>query len=57
MSCPKVFGWLGKLPGDFVWRGEGYRIYIPLASMLVISLALNGLWWLLRWVSEKWFTN
>ncbi len=32
---------LGKLPGDFVLRGKNVTVYIPLLSMLLISLLLT----------------
>lgn len=39
--APGLFGWFGKLPGDlrFQW-GKG-TVFVPLGSMLVISLVLN----------------
>lgn len=32
---------LGRLPGDLSWRTGNFRIYIPLATMLFISLLLT----------------
>jgi hypothetical protein len=37
---------LGRLPGDIVVEREGFRLYIPLASSLIISLVLSLLLWL-----------
>lgn len=34
----KVFPWLGNLPGDIRIEGENYNIYIPLATMLLVSV-------------------
>jgi hypothetical protein len=42
------FGWFGRLPGDIRIERETVRIYIPLVSMLVISVALSLLFNLLR---------
>ena len=42
------FGWFGRLPGDIRIERETVRIYIPLVSMLVISIALSLLLNLLR---------
>jgi len=42
------FGWFGRLPGDIRIEREAVRIYIPLVSMLVISIALSLLFNLLR---------
>jgi uncharacterized iron-regulated membrane protein len=37
----------GKLPGDIAVEREGFRFYMPLATMILISLALTGLSWLI----------
>lgn len=34
----RFFPWLGNLPGDIRIEGENYKIYIPLATMLLISI-------------------
>lgn len=34
----RYFPWLGNLPGDFRIEGENFRIYFPLATMLLISI-------------------
>lgn len=45
---------LGNLPGDFSWQSESgnTRVYVPLATMLLVSLVLtlvvNLLWRLFR---------
>jgi hypothetical protein len=43
-----LFSWWGKLPGDLSYRGEHVRVFFPIASMLIISLALSLLLYLLR---------
>lgn len=45
-----AFGWFGNLPGDLRYeRGDGsVRVYVPLASMLVVSVALSVALTLLR---------
>ena len=40
--------WFGRLPGDIRIEGERTRVYIPITSMLLISLALSLLMYLLR---------
>jgi hypothetical protein len=35
------FGWFGRLPGDIRIERETVRVYIPLVSMLVVSLVLT----------------
>ena len=39
---------LGRLPGDLLFERPGVRVYIPLATMLLVSLVLSVLAWLLR---------
>lgn len=44
MGAVIYFGWLsfvGRLPGDIRFESENVKIYVPLASMLVISLLLT----------------
>lgn len=36
---------LGRLPGDFSWRGRGWSISFPLASSIIISVILSLLLW------------
>ncbi|QPC41722.1 DUF2905 domain-containing protein [Kaustia mangrovi] len=38
---------LGHLPGDIVIEREGFTLYLPLASSLVISAALSLVLWLI----------
>jgi hypothetical protein len=33
--------WFGRLPGDIVYRREGLVVYIPLATMILVSLILT----------------
>ncbi len=39
---------LGRLPGDIVVERENFRFYLPLVSMLIVSLVLSLLLWLFR---------
>lgn len=34
----RYFPWLGNLPGDISYEGENFNLYLPLATMLLISL-------------------
>ena len=40
-----VAGRLGleKLPGDIVWRGDGWTVHVPLGWMILLSVALTVL--------------
>jgi Protein of unknown function (DUF2905) len=37
---------LGRLPGDFLYRGRNTTIYAPLGTSLVLSVVLSLLMWL-----------
>jgi hypothetical protein len=39
---------LGRLPGDIVIERGGFRLYLPLATSLLLSLVLTAVLWLLR---------
>ncbi len=43
LALTGALGWFGNLPGDLRFeRGDGTaRVYIPLASMLVVSVVLS----------------
>lgn len=32
---------IGRLPGDIVWRGENWSVYIPLGWMILLSVVLT----------------
>ena len=40
--------WFGKLPGDIHYEGERAQVYIPIVSMLLVSIALSLIFYLLR---------
>ena len=40
--------WFGRLPGDIRYESGSVRVYIPIVSMLLISLALTLIVNLLR---------
>jgi ribose/xylose/arabinose/galactoside ABC-type transport system permease subunit len=40
--------WFGHLPGDIRIERESVRVYIPLASMLIISVVLSLILYLRR---------
>lgn len=39
--APWLINWFGKLPGDIHIRSEHSSVFIPITSMIVISLALS----------------
>ncbi|HXF53763.1 MAG TPA: DUF2905 domain-containing protein [Hyphomicrobiaceae bacterium] len=39
---------LGRLPGDIVIERENFRLYLPLMTSLLLSIALSVLLWLIN---------
>lgn len=39
--APWLITWFGKLPGDINIEGEHSRVFIPITSMIVISVVLS----------------
>jgi hypothetical protein len=40
--------WLGRLPGDIRIERDHFRLYLPLATCLLVSLVLTLILWLAR---------
>ncbi len=43
-----ALSWFGRLPGDLRLGGERTRVFIPITSMLIVSLVLSLLVWVIR---------
>lgn len=39
--APWLVSWFGKLPGDIRYESERTKIFIPITSMILISLVLT----------------
>ena len=39
--APWLLGWFGKLPGDIRIRSESLNVFIPITSMILVSLVLT----------------
>lgn len=39
---------IGRLPGDLNWRGRNWSVSVPLATSLLLSIALSLLFWLIN---------
>ena len=35
---PSLFSWFGHLPGDIRYQGENTQVFIPINSMLIVSV-------------------
>jgi len=42
--------WIGRLPGDFYYRGKNFTFYFPLATSIIISIVLTII---LMFISRK----
>jgi hypothetical protein len=43
-----ALSWFGRLPGDIRWEGERGRVYVPIVSMILVSIVLSVLAWVFR---------
>jgi len=43
-----ALNWFGRLPGDIRYKGERTQVYIPIVSMVIVSLALSLILYLIR---------
>lgn len=39
---------LGRLPGDIVIDKPGFTLYVPITTMIIVSLVLSLLFWIFR---------
>ena len=39
--APWMLGWFGKLPGDIRIGSEKHKIFIPITSMIIVSIVLT----------------
>jgi hypothetical protein len=40
---------LRRLPGDFIWRGQGWSVIVPVGTCVAVSVVLTLLLWLWQW--------
>ena len=43
-----ILGWFGHLPGDIHIKREGFQFFLPISSMIVVSVVMSLLISLLR---------
>jgi len=41
LYAPGLLNWFGRLPGDIQFERGQTRVFIPLTSMIIVSLALT----------------
>ncbi len=39
---------IGRLPGDFNWRGRGWSVSFPLATSILLSIVLSLILWIVN---------
>jgi hypothetical protein len=43
-----ALSWFGRLPGDIRIERESVRIYVPITSMVLVSVVLSAIAWVVR---------
>jgi len=43
-----ALSWFGRLPGDIRVERDSVHVYVPIASMLIVSVALSLVFYLVR---------
>lgn len=43
-----ALSWFGRLPGDIRYKSDNVQVYVPIVSMLLVSLVLSLAFYLLR---------
>lgn len=44
---------VGRLPGDMTLRGDGWTVYAPIATSIVVSLVLTAALSLFAWFARR----
>ena len=42
------FSWFGNLPGDIRMEKKNFKFYMPISSMLIVSIFLSLILWLIK---------
>ena len=45
--APSSLGWLGRLPGDLRIERPNLRVYVPVTTSILVSVALTLVFWLI----------
>ena len=40
-DAARLVSWFGRLPGDIRYRNGGVTVFVPITSMILVSLALS----------------
>jgi len=44
---------VGRLPGDVTLRGDGWTVYAPIATSIVVSIVLTAALSLFAWLARR----
>ena len=44
--------WVGSLPGDIKIERPGFSLYLPITTMILLSVGLSGLMWLVARLTQ-----
>jgi hypothetical protein len=44
---------VGRLPGDLTFRGDGWTVYAPIATSLILSVLLTAVLSLVAWLGRR----
>ncbi len=44
----KYFHWFGHLPGDIRIERENFKFYMPITTMILVSMAISFVLWVIR---------
>lgn len=49
----KYLQWFGHLPGDIQVEKENFKLFVPITSMLLVSILLSLMFWVIRHFFNK----
>lgn len=49
---PKL-NFFGKMPGDIVYKRDGFSFYFPVVTSILLSLVLTVILWLINFFSRR----
>ena len=44
---------LGRLPGDFAYKGKNFQFYFPIVTCLVLSVVLTLVFWVISFLTRR----
>jgi Protein of unknown function (DUF2905) len=53
LAFPKALSWFGRLPGDINIQRENTKVFIPVTSMILVSVLLTVVSNLVSWWTRK----